>query len=415
VNAKKTVLCAAAMMCMAAQANAQSSVTLYGVIDGTIDYMRANSANKAGGNVPGVVREDSNSSLWGMRGKEDLGRGLSAIFQIEYGFNVDTGSGPSARDQFIGLSSDVAGTVQLGNITTPMRGLGGKTNFIPGSTSIANNIGIMTTLNGAQTNLNARLANSIMYTTPAYGGFTAQAVISPGEGSQAPSNSSLDNKTTPVGPNLQGMYAYGFGAQYAQNRLYAAYAYESRRGQSLLGAGSGLSGAASAGMGVAAAGYSNDWEHRVAVRYEASFISAGSTSFALGWDRLGSTGTFGAGKAAGNGETYRDSYSISIMQKVGVQDFILNYAFARPLHCSGAAANGQCSAAQASHTGAQQLVFAYHYWLSPRTMLQAYVSRIHNSSFATYDYDVNPVTTAVANRAPGASPIGGGIGIRHSF
>jgi len=400
-------------MCIASHANAQSSVTLYGIVDPTIEYARTTGANKANGDVPPVWRQNSNSSLWGMRGKEEISKDLSAIFQIEYGFNAATGTGPSARDQFVGMTSATAGTVQLGILTTPMRGMGGKLNHLPGSTSLANNIGIMTTLNGTQTNLNARLANSIQYTTPAFGGLTAQAVISPGEGSTPPTNS---NVTGTAGTPNNGMYAYGFGAQYAAGRVYAGYAYESRRGQALLGAGSGLSGAASAGMGVAAAGYSNDWEHRVALRYEANFFSVGSTNFVTGWDRLGSTGTFGSGKAAGNGETYRDAFTIGVMQKVGVQEFIVNYALARPLSCSGAAnslANTQCT--QSGHTGAQQLTFLYHYWFSPRTMLEAYVSRIHNSSFGTYDFDTGPVVAATTNRAPGGSPIGAGIGIRHSF
>ena len=416
MSLKTKLSCAAgavAAMCATVNVHAQSSVTLYGVIDNTVEAVRTTGSNKVGGNVPMAVKDSSNSSLWGLRGKEELGNGLSAIFQIEYGFNADTGSGPSGRDQFVGLRSDTLGTVQMGLMTTPMRGLGGKLNFIPGSTSIANNIGIMTTLNGVQTNLNASLANTIQYTTPdMLGGLSAQVVYSPGEGSVGPTNSSVGGT---AGQPINGMYAWGAGTQFARGPIYAAYAYETRRGQALLGAGAGLSGAGSAGMGVAGAGYSNDYEHRVAVRYEATWLSAGSTNFSVGWDRLGSKGIFGTGAAVGKGETYRDAFSVSVMQKVGAQDFIFSYSVARPLKCSGAAQFGQCADAQREHTGAQQMVFAYHYWLSQRTMLQAYVSRIHNGSFATYDYDVNPVVTSVASRAPGGSPIGVGLGIRHSF
>ncbi|MEW6340535.1 MAG: porin [Pseudomonadota bacterium] len=409
---KTKLSCLAAMTYVCTNAYAQSSVTLYGVADSTVELVRTTGANK-GADLGWAGREVSNSSAWGMKGQEDLGGGLAAIFQIEYGYNVNSGSGPSARDQFVGLRSDAYGTLQFGYVTSPMRGLGGKLNFIPGSTSIANDIGVMTTLNGTQTNLNARLANSIMYTSPLLlQGLNAQFIYSPGGGNTSPTNSSVSG--TAGSPN-NGMYAWGAGAQYAKGPLYAAYAYETRRDQDLLGAGAGLSGAGSAGMGVAATGYSNDWEHRVAVRYEANFFGFGSTTFGVGWDRLGSTGTFGTGKAAGAGQTYRDAFSVAVMQKVGLQEFIFNYAVSRPLSCSGAATNGQCSAAEQPHTGAQQMVFAYHYWLSKRTMLQGYVSRIHNSSFATYDYDTNPVVTAVANRAPGASPVGVGFGIRHYF
>jgi predicted porin len=403
--------CATVALSACAFAHAQSSVTLYGVADTTVEMVRTTGANK-GNDLSWAGREVSNSSLWGLKGKEDLGAGWSAIFQIEYGYNVNSGSGPSARDQFVGVTSDKYGTLQFGYLTSPMRGLGGKLNFIPGSTSIANDIGIMTTLNGTQTNLNARLANSILYTSPTLKGFSAQLDYSPGGGNVSPTNSSVSGT---AGTANNGMYAWGAGAQYQNGPLYAAYAYESRRDQDLLGAGAGLTGVGSAGMGVAATGSSNDWEHRVAVRYQVNPFSFGATTFGIGWDRLGSTGTFGKGAGTGNGETYRDAFSVSIMQQVGAQDFIFNYAIARPLECSGSATNGQCSDAQRPHTGSQQMVFAYHYWLSKRTMLQAYVSRIHNSSFATYDYDTNPVVTSVAARAPGASPLGAGFGIRHYF
>ncbi len=96
----------------------------------------------------------------------------------------------------------------------------------------------------------------------------------------------------------------------------------------------------------------------------------------------------------------------------GMQEFILNYSLARPLSCSGAATNGQCSSAAASHTVAQQIVFTYRYWLSRRAMLEAYVSRIHSSSFGTYDYGTNPAITSVSSRAPEASPVCAGFGIR---
>jgi predicted porin len=409
---KMRLTCIAAVTYACTNAYAQSSVTLYGVADSTVEMVRTTGANK-GADISATGREVSNSSAWGIKGQEDLGGGLSAIFQIEYGYNVNSGSGPSARDQFVGLQSNQYGTLQFGYLTSPMRGLGGKLNFIPGSTSIANDIGVMTTLNGTQTNLNARLANSIMYTTPLLAqGLSAQVVYSPGGGNTSPTNSSVSGT---AGSPTNGMYAWGAGAQYAKGPFYAAYAYETRRDQDLLGAGAGLSGASSAGMGVAATGYSNDWEHRVAIRYEANFFSIGSTTFGVGWDRLGSTGTFGSAQAAGDGQTYRDAYSVAVMQKVGLEEFIFNYAVSRPLSCSGAATSGQCSAAERPHTGAQQMVFAYHYWLSKTTMLQGYISRIHNSSFATYDYDTNPVVTAVANRAPGASPVGMGLGIRHYF
>src|SRR5471030_617877 len=71
----------------APSAFAQSSITLYGIIDAAVQY-----ANTGGHTV---VRQDSSSvapSRWGLTGTEDLGGGYKAIFKLEDGFNVNTGA-----------------------------------------------------------------------------------------------------------------------------------------------------------------------------------------------------------------------------------------------------------------------------------------------------------------------------------
>ncbi|QGZ55303.1 porin [Paraburkholderia acidiphila] len=112
---KKTLMVAALTGVFATAAHAQSSVTLYGLIDAGITY-----ANNAGGHslwkaTSGTV----NGSRWGLRGSEDLGGGLHAIFTLENGFNIMNGnSGQSSRmfgrQAFVGLASDQYGAVTLG-------------------------------------------------------------------------------------------------------------------------------------------------------------------------------------------------------------------------------------------------------------------------------------------------------------
>ena len=85
----RLLLCSA--LCVAsAAAVAQSSVTLYGIVDTGIEYV--SHANAAGGHVfrmPGVTGELP--SRWGLRGAEDLGGGYSAVFTLENGFNTRGG------------------------------------------------------------------------------------------------------------------------------------------------------------------------------------------------------------------------------------------------------------------------------------------------------------------------------------
>lgn len=112
---KKSHLALATLGVFAGVAHAQSSVTLYGIVDAGIAY--TNNVNgkhnffATSGNLSG--------SRWGLRGTEDLGGGLKAVFVLESGFNVFNGTlgqGGDAfgRQAYVGLSSGRFGTITLG-------------------------------------------------------------------------------------------------------------------------------------------------------------------------------------------------------------------------------------------------------------------------------------------------------------
>ncbi|MFM9902353.1 MAG: porin [Polaromonas sp.] len=99
----------AALVALAAGATAQAqSVTLYGVIDTGIETV----SNTATGSL---TRLPSNTGIlasrWGMRGREDLGGGLAAVFTLESGFSPDTGASGQGgrlfgRQALVGLSGN---------------------------------------------------------------------------------------------------------------------------------------------------------------------------------------------------------------------------------------------------------------------------------------------------------------------
>jgi general bacterial porin, GBP family len=112
---KKTLLVAALSGVFATAAHAQSSVTLYGLIDAGITYTNNQGGHSNWQETSGSV----NGSRWGLRGSEDLGGGLKAIFTLENGFNIANGTlGQNSREfgrqAFVGLSSDQFGAVTLG-------------------------------------------------------------------------------------------------------------------------------------------------------------------------------------------------------------------------------------------------------------------------------------------------------------
>ncbi|SEA66748.1 porin [Paraburkholderia sartisoli] len=124
---KNGVLLALAGCAITGQAFAQSSVTLYGVIDTGIGYIH-NSQTSAGNQSTQVKFGGAlMGSRWGVRGSEDLGSGMSAIFQLENGYNPGTGAlGQGGRmfgrSAIVGLSSRF-GTVKLGRTYDPVTDL----------------------------------------------------------------------------------------------------------------------------------------------------------------------------------------------------------------------------------------------------------------------------------------------------
>jgi predicted porin len=170
---KKLIALAVAGLASSA-AFAQTNVTVYGIADGSFDYVWqsgsqerkdlttqnysaigvpttfTSTTSQQGNNVDNT-RVQANSSYIGFKGSEDLGNGLKAIFQYEMGLDFTSGSGALAatRDSFVGLSHAGAGTIVLGNLTGPTRALGATLDVFPGATGIGANSGLIGKIAGS--------------------------------------------------------------------------------------------------------------------------------------------------------------------------------------------------------------------------------------------------------------------------
>ncbi|MDR5761280.1 porin [Caballeronia sp. LZ035] len=112
---KKSLFALTVLGTVAGAAHAQSSVTLYGLIDAGLTYTN----NQGGSHNIQATSGAVNGSRWGLRGAEDLGGGLKAIFTLENGFNITNGNlGQNGREfgrqAFVGLSSNQLGALTLG-------------------------------------------------------------------------------------------------------------------------------------------------------------------------------------------------------------------------------------------------------------------------------------------------------------
>ena len=227
---KKTLVALAALATVGA-AFAQSTVTLYGRIDVGLSALTQKTSgvqtadNNVGpqlatGNVLGQT-----GSRWGLKGTEDLGGGLSALFDLQSGFAADNGNSQQVgrlfgRQLFVGLSGGF-GTFTIGRQYSPLDVVWGTydaqgyNTTAPISYAFNNgpqNYGSSAAVVGVH-NDTGRISNSFLYTTPNFGGFTAQAMWAPGENK---------NPVTGVGATRY----YSMNAQYANGPLAVGLAYE---------------------------------------------------------------------------------------------------------------------------------------------------------------------------------------------
>ncbi|MBP0630523.1 porin [Cupriavidus sp. AcVe19-1a] len=117
-------------------AYAQSSVTLYGVVDANIEFTtnrsQSNPPATPANPFPGPAKNawqmrsgGLSASRWGLRGDESLGNGYKALFWLESGFNLDTGTSTQGgrlfgRQAIVGIQSDKFGQITFGRQFTAM-------------------------------------------------------------------------------------------------------------------------------------------------------------------------------------------------------------------------------------------------------------------------------------------------------
>lgn len=263
---KKTLIVAAILASAAGTAaQAQSSVTLYGLVDA--GYLYSKTEGQSSRNA--IDSGGQSDSRFGIRGTEDLGGGLKANFLLESGINTDTGSTTGSslfnRQAWVGLSSTQFGELRLGRQF--ILGSAFFTSIDPFGTTFRQ-AGIGSTFAAAN---QARNDNTAMYFSPNIAGFqgaigysfnsAGQEVAGNGNNNRAittglryqngpveaavtydrldPANGGSNGISTQVGG------AYDFGVV----KLHAAYA--DQRNMSLANAAAGSSGNAVAPTGFA--------------------------------------------------------------------------------------------------------------------------------------------------------------------
>jgi predicted porin len=187
---KKSLLALAALSAFAGVASAQSSVTLFGIVDVNVRNQKS-----GGGDQTSVSTDGINSSRLGFRGVEDLGGGLRAGFWIEGALSPDTGCGtstnatpsnnsPACGGQTWQRRSTVSllgsfGEVRLGRDYTPT--FWNHTVFdVFGTNGVGSELNIFSKAAGGASTL-VRANNTVGYFLPSLGGFYGQVQVAAGE------------------------------------------------------------------------------------------------------------------------------------------------------------------------------------------------------------------------------------------
>lgn len=199
----------------AADAQAQSQLAIYGIIDAGLVHERGGSA----GAMSKLTSGAASASRIGFRGAEDLGNGLTAFFTLETGTKIDTGEVDAAgtifnRQALVGLKGGF-GTVALGRQSTP---------YHSALANVADPFG--TSLAGTSKNLfpdwgaNVRTSNTVTYASPRWHGVDGELAYSLGE-----------QATASAGRQLGGAVGYTSGP------LALRLAYNSRNADVAAGPG----------------------------------------------------------------------------------------------------------------------------------------------------------------------------------
>lgn len=340
------------------------NVTVYGVVHASVD--RTDNGDVGGTDGISTTKVSSNQSRIGFKGNEDLGNGLSAVWQIEQGVNIDghatsatTGDTMVSRNTFVGLSGKSWGTALLGRHDTPYKIATRNLDIF--ADTIADNRNIMGTGHDIRAN------NVIAYVAPNFSGFSgAAAYVAGAEGATTSGQKKGD--------------AWSLMGNYDNGPVYAALAWQRFK--------YGTPGVTSLGAGVA----------------------ADADKTAKAW-KIGGGYNAGAFKVGAVYEKFSDDLTTRIDRKA----WTVNGAYMFGSNAVKLAYTKADDTGSVSNTGAKQWTLGFDHNFSKRTAVYALYSKLDNDTAGTYGVGTGVGGGAVAPVAAGADPSAWSFGVKHSF
>lgn len=353
---------AGATFAPAALAQTANPVTLYGTLRVAYESVQA-----SGGTVPigSRSRVNDNTSLFGIRGTEDLGGGVKAFFQLETAFKPDQNDTTfAARNSGVGLQGNF-GSILLGRWDTPFKLAAGAVDVF-GDVWIAGYVGVM----NDRGNFDRREQNVVQYWSPNFNGFAARVSYSANEGKTQPTSAT---QTGQVNPSV-----VSWNATYNKGPFYLAYSWERHKDQ----------------FKPIAAGVGN-----VANAKEKGQMLA--ASFTFGPIKVGGlTQKYEKNSGAANVVKDQKSNMANITFTSGKNVFTYQHARSKDGDLTSVAISPDC----------KSNAVGYFYNMSKRTAFIAHYIVVKNNQSSRCNFGANPLTINADN-----DPKGLGVGFRHTF
>ncbi len=380
---KKSLIALAVLGAFASAAQAQTNVQVGGRIQADVKNYKVGNVTTAGRVAKNEMRidDDETSRFW-IRGTEDLGGGLKALFYVENRFNTDvnstqgSGNGLANGNTYLGLSGnwgqltagkhtfmeDQGNAVQYG-----IKGGQAIPSSMLGSKNILNRVdqGTNSTANGIST---GRVNNSIQYVSPKFSGFKVTA------GYSTNPDDVEGNLVTPGGVDYSKGQGYFLAGNYSNGPIFANVAY---------------------------------WDHEIEgladTRDERALRLSGSYAFSFGlkvgaqFDRSSADGRGVAG-----GEAERDAWQIPVSYQFGNNTILASYTQAGDI-------DGEAD------SGAKMWTIGYDYALSKRTNVGVFYGKLDNDTNARYQPDGAGDSRNGSQLAFGESASIVAVAIKHTF
>lgn len=371
-------------------AHAQASYTIFGNLAAQVESVSATNSVTATGapspqtDKPSRTRVSNVSSDLGVRASVKFGEGLSGVASLVTGVNADGSSSAAglwggAKDVFVGLSFDQAGTLKIGRLTGAARWISGTPDFSPAGAGPQDDQAPLSGAAGVVSpQFNARLDNAIGFESIGWNGISVRGYYSANEG-----------KSTAVVATGERISdgAFSLGARYENGPLDLRAAYEVRNDRQTLNAGTGAN--------------TTDKSVRIGGRY----TLPSNTILAIVLDHQ----SYADHTATGTSRRSLSKSGWVVGAKHSFGKHAVYGGVGSAGNLSGTLANG--AAFNGANTSMRQYVLAYNYALTKELLFDAFVSVIQNDKRARYDYDAG----GIGGVGHGARLTAIGAGLRYSF